>query len=229
MISLEDITKYLPKYLSGSAQEELFDELKRFPDNIDQRLYTASLKEAPNIFQGDGIKDLLFVNLPAREINPAPGIIISNTCDIDPGHKRLMPMRMAYAPIFNLKKYKQALYKDHVQTGSRSEESLESHINEITKQRISHIFYLPKTEGLENDSLVFFDRLNNCPSDYLQGEQIQNKRIFILSDYGYYLFLFKLSVHFTRIREGISRSSCKENSVVMEDYADYGYLEENQG
>jgi len=45
MISLEDITKYLPKYLSGSAQEELFDEIKRFPDNIDQRLYTASLKK----------------------------------------------------------------------------------------------------------------------------------------------------------------------------------------
>lgn len=223
MISLEDIKRYLPKYLSAAAQVELFDELKHFPGNIDQRLYTTSLKEASNIFQGDGIRDLLFVNLPAKEINPAPGIIISNTCDIDPGHKRLMPMRIVYAPIFNLEKYKLALFKDHVQTGSRSGESIESHINEITKQRISHIFYLPKTEGLENDSLVFFDRLNNCPSDFFQGEQVQNKRIFILSDYGYYLFLFKLSVHFTRIREGISRNSFKEDPVVMEDYAEYGY------
>ena len=223
MISLEDIKRYLPKYLSASAQEELFDELRHFPVNVDQRLYTTSLKEAPNIFQGDGIRDLLFVNLPAREIKPAPGIIISNTCDIHPGHKRLIPMRMVYAPILNLEKYKQALCKDHVQTGSRSEESLVSHINEITKQRISHIFYLPKAEFLENDSLVFFDRLNNCSSDFLQGEQVQNRRIFILSDYGYYLFLFKLSVHFTRIREGISRSSGKEDPVVMEDYAEYGY------
>ncbi len=223
MISLEDITKYLPKYLSGSSQEELFNELKRFPDNIDQRLYTASLKEKPNIFQGDGIRDLLFVNLPAREINPAPGIIISNTCDIDHGHNRLMPMRMVYAPILNLEKYQQALYTDHVQTGMKKEESIESHISEIKMQRISHIFYLPKTEFLENDSIVFFDRLNNCTSDFLHGEQVQNKRIFILSDYGYYLFLFKLSVHFTRIREGISRSSGKEKPVVMEDYADYGY------
>jgi len=223
MISLEEIKKYLPKYLSASAREELFDELKHFPGNIDQRLYTTSLKEEPSIFQGDGIRDLLFVNLPAKTFNPAPGIIISNTCDIDSGHKRLMPMRMVYAPIFNLNKYRQALFKDHVQTKIRSEESIEAHIIEIKKQRISHIFYLPKTNGLENDSLVFFDRLNNCPSDYFQEEQIQDKRIFILSDYGYYLFLFKLSVHFTRIREGISRGSGKESSLIMEDYADYGH------
>ncbi len=120
MISLEDIKRYLPKYLSASAQEELFDELKHFPGNIDQRLYTTSLREAPNIFQGDGIRDLLFVNLPSREINPAPGIIISNTCDIDPGHKRLIPMRMVYAPILNLEKYKQALHKESQGTGSLS-------------------------------------------------------------------------------------------------------------
>ena len=31
MIPLEKIEKYLPGYLSLSAQEDLFEELKRFP------------------------------------------------------------------------------------------------------------------------------------------------------------------------------------------------------
>jgi hypothetical protein len=38
MISLEEIRKYLPKYLSADAQEDLFAELKTFPENMDQRL-----------------------------------------------------------------------------------------------------------------------------------------------------------------------------------------------
>ena len=68
MISLEEIRKYLPKYLSADVQEDLFAELKTFPDNMDQRLYTKALDGETNIFQGDGMKDLLFVNLPASPL-----------------------------------------------------------------------------------------------------------------------------------------------------------------
>lgn len=216
MIPLEQIEKYLPRYLSLSAQEDLFEELKRFPENMDQRLYTINLAGEQQIYQGDGYRDLLFVHLPAREIGAGPGMIISNTCDIDPGNRRFMPMRMVYAPIWNLQKYKQALHKDLVQTGKRSAESVDSHITEIQRQRISHIFYLPKGAGLENESIVFFDRLNNAPSDQFELEDVPNKRIFTLSDYGYYLFLFKLSVHFTRIREGVARSLTQETQGVSE-------------
>ena len=227
MIEPEDIRKYLPKYLSSSAQDSLFEELKKFPDNIDQRLYTNYLQDDPHIFQGDGVSDLLFVHLPSQEIKPAPGMVLSNTCDIDPANRRFMPMRMVYAPIINLEKYRQALYIDHVQTGKKSDESIKSHIQEIKKQHISHIFYLPQGEALDNDSIVFFDRLNNCSVDFFQNKPIQHTRLFTLSDYGYYLSLFKLSVHFTRIREGLARSSGTDNQMVMEDYGIYGYYANN--
>lgn len=206
MIPFEEIKKYLPQYLSSTAQQELFNELKAFPHNIDQRIYTTYLRNHTNLFQGDGIQNLLYINFPNTNVGQVPGMILSNTCDIDQTNKRLVPLRMVYAPIINLGKYEQSLIKNHVDTGHRSIESINSHIADIRKQHISHIFYLPKGGQLENDSIVFFDRINNCPSNLLDGESVMRQRIFTLSNYGFYLFLFKLSVHFTRIRDGVSRT-----------------------
>lgn len=207
MIPFEEVKKYLPQYLSLTAQQELFKELTQFPDNIDQRIYTSQLSGHKNIFQGDGIQNLLYINLPDINIGEVPAMILSNTCDIDPSNERYMPMRMVYTPIFNLAKYKETLIRSHVETGEKTIQSIDSHISDIRKQYVSHIFYLPKGGKLENDSIIFFDRLNNCPSNSIEGQDLPNRRIFTLSDYGFYLFLFKLSVHFTRIREGVSRST----------------------
>ncbi len=207
MISFEEVKRYLPQYLSSKAQEKLFEELKQFPSNIDQRIYSAQLAKYDKILQGDGIHNLLYINLPDTNIDKVPGMVLSNTCDIDQSNVRLMPSRMVYAPIFNLAKYERALIRDHVETGKKTEQAIASHILDIKRQYISNIFYLPKGGKLENDSIVFLDRLNNCPSDLITGDELPKRRIFALSDYGFYLFLFKLSVHFTRIREGISRST----------------------
>ena len=206
MIPFEEIKKYLPQHLSSTAQQELFNELKAFPHNIDQRIYTTCLRNHTNLFKGDGIQNLLYIHFPSTNVNQVPGIILSNTCDIDQANKRLVPLRMVYAPIINLGKYEQSLIENHVDTGQRSVESINSHIADIRKQHISHIFYLPKGGQLENDSIVFFDRINNCPSNLLDEKAVIRQRIFTLSDYGFYLFLFKLSVHFTRIRDGVSRT-----------------------
>jgi len=207
MIPFEEVKKYLPQYLSSTAQQELFKELNQFPHNVDQRIYTTQFPGLEKIFQGDGIQNLLYINLPNSDIREVPGMILSNTCDIDPSNKRFMPLRMVYTPIFNLAKYEQALIKSHVETGVKPIQAINSHISDIRKQYVSHVFYLPKGGKLENDSIIFFDRLNNYPSDAIKGQELPNRRIFTLSDFGFYLFLFKLSVHFTRIRDGVSRST----------------------
>jgi len=205
MISFEEVKKYLPQYLSSAAQQKLFRDLNDFPDNVDQRIYTSQLSGETNVFQGDGIQNLLYINFPSTDIGKVPGMILSNTCDIDSSNKRLMPLRIVYTPIFNLVKYEQSLIKNHVETGKKPIQSINSHISDIRKQYISHIFYLPKCGALQSDSIIFFDRLNNCPTNSIES-QLSNRRIFTLSDYGFYMFLFKLSVHFTRIRDGVSRS-----------------------
>jgi hypothetical protein len=203
MVSLEEIKIYLPKYLSPQSEENLFDQLKQFPENIDDRLYTSYLLEPQLIYQGDGIQGLLVVNLPDPQIRPAPGMILSNTCAIVDSNKRPFPSSLVYAPIFNLEKYQEGLLASKI---LKDPGQIEDHIHAIKKQRIIQIFYLPKGGALENESIVFLDRVNSCDNSFLSKVEVKDIRLFTLSNYGLYQFIFKLSVHFTRITEGIDRS-----------------------
>ncbi len=204
MFSFEDLKIYLPKYLSPESEKGLFDELRQFPENIDDRLYLSPQYVKPDIvYQGDGIHGLLVVNLPETDIKKAPGMIFSNTCDIDERNKRLFPSTLVYSPLFNLEKYKNGLIESKI----KDPRSIEDHISLIKKQKIAQIFYLPKGGVLANESIVFFNRVNSCDNTFLEREKIKDMRLFTLSNYGLYLFIFKLSVHFTRITEGIDRSS----------------------
>lgn len=202
-MKLEDFKLYLPKFLSAESEKELFNSLKDFPKNIDSRIYTNYLSNSDIIYQGDGISDMLFVNLPSPEIKPVPSMILTNTCDIDIVNVRNFPSQVVYAPIFNISKYKEALYKN----SKKTEEQIDSHINSIKNQEITQIFYLPKVEGKIDDSIVFFDRVCNFPNKLISRENLNEKRLFTLSDYGSYLFILKLSIHFTRIQDKVERKS----------------------
>ena len=76
MIPFDEIKKYLPQYLSVPSQENLFEELKSFPDNIDQRFYSDLLARHTIIYQGDGLAGILVVNLPDEKVNAAPVMVI---------------------------------------------------------------------------------------------------------------------------------------------------------
>lgn len=202
IISLEQIKIYLPKYLSPESERQLFEEIAQFPDNIDRRFYTTRFWHEDTILQGDGIKDLLVVNLPDTKIAPAPSVIMSNTCDISLDNVRMFPNAICYAPIFNMRKYRDSLLQRRV----KSEESIEQHLDTIRKQRITQIFYLPKGSKLEDESLVFLDRINNCQNEAVSRRELSEKRLFTLSNYGAWLFLLKLSIHFTRFMDRVDRS-----------------------
>ncbi len=201
MIDIEDIRMYLPKYLSAPAEDDLFAELQKFPENMD-KLYTTYRKDDPVIYQGDGIEGLLVINLPETEIRPTRAMVLSNTCDIGPDKKVVWPNCIVYSPILNLSKY-----MEQVSLKRPDKDFLLSHEGAIKKQRISSVFYLPKGGGLNNDSLMFFDRVVSCSRKSIENLAIQKSRLFTLSNFGLYLFLFKLSIHFTRIREGIDREA----------------------
>ena len=202
-MNLDDIKIYLPKFLSAESEKELFAGLKDFPNNIDGRLYTSYLYDSEIIYQGDGLMDLLVVNLPSPEIRPVPSMILSNTCDIALENMRNFPSQVVYAPIFNLKKYHDKLYLK----SRNSKKQIDSHIDSIKHQRITQIFFLPKIEDKIDDSIVFFDRVCNFPNKLMERNNLKERRLFTLSDYGAYLFLLKLSIHFTRIKDNVERKS----------------------
>lgn len=202
-MNLEDIKIYLPKFLSALSEKELFESLSQFPDNIDQRFYTNYLKDVPVIFQGDGLNDMLVINLPDNKIKPAPSIVLSNTCDIDLSNQRFFPSQVIYSPIFNLKKYEQTL----IAKSKKSTQQINSHLKAIREQSITQIFYLPELKDIIEESIVFLDRIVNCPNENLDRKNIKSKRLFTLSDYGAYIFVLKLSIHFTRIKDQVERKS----------------------
>lgn len=200
---LDDLKIYLPKFLSSESERGLYEGLKGFPENMDMRIYTNFLENEKIVFQGDGLKDLLVINLPDPKINPSPGMILSNTCDIDTENRRNFPANVVYAPIFNLMKYERMISS----SSGKTQEQIDQHIHSIKRQEITQIFYLPPYSDRLEESLVFLDRLNNVPVKMIDRQNLKHQRLFTLSDYGSYLFLLKLSIHFTRIQDEVERKS----------------------
>jgi hypothetical protein len=197
---LEDFKQYLPKYLSPAATKKLFAELEQFPRNMDERLYTTRLRGEATVFQGDGLDALPVTNLPDETVGRAKVMVLSNTCDMDAANPRWMPARIIYCPVISLHAYERLLAR----TGSGISSS---HFDDIRAQRVSNMFYLPKTRGTGEEAIALLDRVNNCDLKILTPAEVPDRRLFTLSDYGFYLFLYKLSIHFTRIREGVPRTS----------------------
>ena len=197
----DDVKVYLPKFLSDENERNLYLSLKDFPDNIDNRFYTEALHDNNIIYQGDGIKNLLVVNMQDKSFKEVPCMVFSNTCDINIENIRNFTSQIVYAPIFNLSKY----YEQILKNSQKDKKDILAHIEAIKKQEITQIFYLPQISRKLEESIVFLDRVVNFPTQNIERKNIKEKRIFTLSNYGVYVFLLKLSIHFTRITDRVDR------------------------
>ena len=189
----KDFNIYLPKYLSDEEVKVLFEDLKKFPNNIDSRFYSFFSIDDAIVYQGDGIK-----NLPEIESKKTNNLVLSNTCDIDLDNDRKIPSRILFTPIISLSKIEENLLKKF------PAQKVETFLESIRKQEITQILFLPKNENIE-DSIIFFDRTNSLPNSIIDRNEAKNLRIFSLSQFGFYIFLIKLSIHFTRVKEGVRR------------------------
>jgi hypothetical protein len=195
----EEFQTYLPKYLSAEAQARLFKEWGQFPANIDSRLYTTKLKDERTVFQGDGLARVWVSNLPDPSVREARVMVLSNTCDTAPENERLVGPRLIYCPIISLPKWEEGLrQQDRIPPAE--------HLSDIRAQKVSTMFYLPRNNALGDEAIALLDRINNCDLQKLNLDELTGTRLFTLSDYGFYMFLFKLSIHLTRIREGVLRN-----------------------
>lgn len=199
----DDIKLYLPQYLSEDNLVALKQQLKAFGEGHDTGEYfTTRLNHEPYLFQGDGVKSVMFdlPNTDKRE--DIPVLLLSNTCDMDLDNKRLNTCKIMYAPMFDLDKYIAILKKNNI-----SNDRIQNHIKEIKNQAISQILYLPTNIILGHDSIVMFDRTISIPLNPENKTKMIDSRSFSLSNYGFYLLLLKLSYHFTRIQEKVDRSA----------------------
>jgi len=202
---LEDVKKYLPQFLSRTSSEELFSCLKDFPDNIDSRMYCDYLKEESFFAQGDGVAKLKMVSWKTQTLVDVNAIILSNTCDISKENKRTLPPSCTYCLVLELDKYLDLLRRER-----KDEGYIKNFENDIKRQSITSIFYLPKAHDLDKEYIALMDHVGSCPISHLDNTKT---KLFSLSNYGFYMFLLKLSIHFTRVKDGIDRSDVNVLSV----------------
>lgn len=195
----ESIKQFLPKYLSETEQKKLLAEIKAFPQNLDTRFYTDYLREELVVFQGDGVSGLKISNLPSEKFIDAKCIVTSNTCDTNLDNQRLFRSRLTYCPLIDFEKYIDSLFHYGI-----DKTKIANHSKAIKKQEVTQILYLP-ANSKSRECIVFLDRVNNCELNAISTKNIKERRLFTLSNYGFYMFLLKMSISFTRIGEGVDR------------------------
>jgi hypothetical protein len=196
-ITIDNIKKHIPYYLTQKDQDALIKALEDFPDKMNY--YTRFHKD--EILQGDGWNCLDIINFEAKNHKAIKGIILSNSCDISSKNKRDLPVRIGFAPIIPLSSYEKLLISSGIE-----EDKISDKLKSIKEQKITSLFYLPKGEGLESDYIAILDDLHSLPANNFYQNQKKEKQ-FTLSQAGFYLFLLKLSIHFCRFREEILRDN----------------------
>jgi hypothetical protein len=200
--SIDELRQFLPTYLSQGSRDAFVDEIKHFlRSGRTKPFYSLALREKSVLFQGDGITGLPIINLPDQEIRNGSAVLLSNTCDMDPSNTRLFDSSLTYAPIFSLRRYLEALRKQ------TSNDRVAGHENDIRQQLITQIFFLPEGGNLEDDSIIFLDRILSSSSRTLPRDEVTDKRLFTLSDFGGWLLTLKISIHFCRIRDRVDRNA----------------------
>lgn len=201
-LSPEAIQDHIPKYLTAALQEELFKNLKGFPEKFNY--YWSRSPSDFEILQGDGWQGLELVDFSTREHRSVKGIVLSNSCDIAPENERDRASNIVFAPLIRLS----ALIELWKSSGI-SEELVEDKVRNIRLQRNTKIFYLPYGAGLSDEYIAHLDDIHSFPASVFV-ENLSRKRLFSFTTAGFYLFAIKLSVHFCRLHENVMRTSDAE-------------------
>jgi hypothetical protein len=195
-IDPEAIEDHVPYYLTQTQKQGLTKALADFNEHpVDY--YTDRYRE--ELLQGDGWTGLQVIQFDTGERASIKGIVLSNTCDVSADNARALPAKIVFAPIIRMSAYKAVLLK-----AGLKEDQVGSKFEAIRKQKITTLFYLPRGAGLEEEHIALLDDLHNIPLTAFHPPDDQAK-LFTLSMVGFYLFVFKISVHFCRFHEEIER------------------------
>lgn len=205
----------LPKYLTSDQKSRLKDALSQFsiqreienpPSELDYSNFVT--KAHCNYFkQSDLVYQIRYPHLNEDNFEfekyYTTAIVLSNTCDIsDENPHNLNKKQCVLAPVIELSTYVETLKK----MDSFSDDRLSSFLSELKLQRITNIFYISDNGGEEYIALL--DKIFWFPTEELNSyiEEINDNKLFSLTHFGYYLFLLKLTFHFSRFPESLDRA-----------------------
>lgn len=197
----EQLKTQIPYYLTAEPkQKELLQNLEALCRGTQKGYYiSAAINVSPNeVLQGDGWQGFQLYSFKTGKKRAVRGIVLSNSCDISKDNERVLAPKVVFAPIVKL-----SAIETHFKNLQLPEDALEARITAIKHQEVTNIFYLPAGAQLDEDYVAILDDLHSIPAD----SQLLENKLFTLSMAGFYLFSFKLSVHFCRLHENVDRGS----------------------
>jgi hypothetical protein len=212
----DHFTRILPSYLSDSDKSRLKEGLEQFfPENSAKEIkydqfYQDDLDR--HFKQADLIAEIRCPNWNEvsrqYDISYPDAMLLTNTCDISPDNQRNANIKQClFAPIISLTEYILDL-KENGYTDSQ----IKSFGSEVKRQKITNIFYLPPYQTSGSDYIVLLDYIFQFPAQELTRllPDISEERLKSLSNFGFYLFIFKLSYHLCRLPEEPDRLKLSE-------------------
>jgi hypothetical protein len=188
---IEKFQLALPPHLTATDKAVLLEQIKGFPSGD----FFGFVNDDEPV-QGDAWRGLVAINFHSAERDRVVGLVVSNSCDIARLNKPDPDQRVLFAPIIDLNAYSSLLREQ-----GNSTDYVESQLHQIRKQEVHRIFYIPAMRDLYGESMVLLDDIHAQPLSTLTDLQ----RVFSLGTYGWYVLLMKLSVHFTRMADGVQR------------------------
>src|SRR3989339_245369 len=105
-------------------------------------------------------------------------ILLSQTCDIQQRENVII------APVYT------------IQTFKESGILTENKIDQVKKRRYGYLFYLPKLDGVLDDSIAYLQTMHYLPKDFVLN--YKNNKILTMSDWGRHHLAWALSNYFGR-------------------------------
>ncbi len=202
----DTLKQQIPYYLTAEDRRVLVDELKVISQGgtAEYLLSTHHDSFGEAMLQGDGWRGFMLFSFNSGEARSVRGLILSNSCDIDPSNPRDLPARVTFAPLVKL-----AAYVDLLRKSGISQERIEAKIKAIKSQKTTNVFYIPAGNFLSEDYVVRFDEIHSMPVA-AHSDNSDRQKLFTLSNTGFYMLVLKLSIHFCRFQEKLNRKHVPE-------------------
>lgn len=195
------LRQQIPYYLTAApSQKALLVELKALTEGADKGYFIPAGYDdyKAQILQGDGWHGFQVFLFQSKNVKKVRGIVLSNSCDVSPENTRVLPPKVTFAPIIKLSEFTKFF-----EVRGFDSKKIASRVTAIKAQNVTNIFYLPADGRLDEDYVALLDDLHSMP---VEVHRQAAEKLFTLSMAGFYLFVFKLSVHFCRLHENVDRS-----------------------
>lgn len=199
-VDLDSLRRQIPFYLTAEDQKVLVEELKALSEGASRgyTLHPSRDQFTNEMLQGDGWTAFQLFMVEAGERRAVRGLVLSNSCDIDPVNHRDVPARVLFAPLVKLSAFEALLRLSGI-----ASEKIEAKLSAIRSQRVSNFFYIPAGHHAQEEYVVRFDEAQSMPLSV--HADTERQKLFTLSNTGFYMLVFKLSVHFCRLQERVQR------------------------